>query len=218
MPLAITATTAGEVGCDVLTLLTTRLKDPLNPAGQGLSAADIATLSASVARLQTLLSQAQTQMAALHPSDLQLDARLAPALSSASALLPTVRDGLQSARALLAAPQVLGVGTPANYLIEVLDSTELRPGGGFVGNYGIATLSGGRLTSLHITDTYLLDLGAQANGVRLKFPQAYSWFPIAPYWSLRDSNLDADFPTDARNAEQIYHAEGGTLRCKASSR
>ena len=41
--------------------------------------------------------------------------------------------------------------------LEVLDSTELRPGGGFIGNYGIATFSGGRLTAAHITDTYLLD-------------------------------------------------------------
>jgi hypothetical protein len=39
----------------------------------------------------------------------------------------------------------------------------------------------------------------------------YSWFDIAPTsWSLGDSNLDADFPTNAKNAQQNYKKEGGT--------
>ncbi len=62
-----------------------------------------------------------------------------------------------------------------------------------------------------MTDTYLLDYPYQNSGHYLPFPPAYQWFQEAPTWSLRDSNLDADFPTAARYAEQIYHTEGGTV-------
>ena len=111
-------------------------------------------------------------------------------------------------------PTLLGIGTPAHYLLEIMDSTELRPGGGFIGNYGIATLSGGRLTAAHITDTYLLDRPFELAGHSIPFPSTYQWF--AHYldlssWSLRDSNLDADFATDARYGEMNYEREGGNV-------
>ncbi len=97
-----------------------------------------------------------------------------------------------------------------NYLIEVLDSTELRPGGGFIGNYGIASLSNGRLSAAHITDVDLIDKPFESAGHVLPYPPAYGWFDLAPgSWSFRDSNLDADFPTAARYGEQTYREEGG---------
>lgn len=43
------------------------------------------------------------------------------------------------------------------------------------------------------------------------FPSAYAWFNLASDWGLRDSNLEADFPTDARYAEEIYQREGGKV-------
>src|SRR5262249_36995151 len=106
---------------------------------------------------------------------------------------------------------LLGIRTPANYLIEVLDSSELRPGGGYIGNYGIATFSGGRLTAARITDTNLLDRPYNITGKAILFPSAYKWFDLASNWSFRDSNLDADFPTAARYAEQNYRLEGGKI-------
>jgi hypothetical protein len=88
----------------------------------------------------------------------------------------------------------------------------LRPGGGFIGNYGTATLAGGRLTSTHITDVYLLDDAFYNAGHTIPYPPAYRWFDLAKVsWSLRYSNLDADFPTAARYSEQIYTQEGGTV-------
>jgi hypothetical protein len=212
LPLAITATDAGIEGCTLLSLVESRMHDPLSTTGTGLTSADLATLSAGLRQLQHLFDNAQAEMAQIQPSDLQLDARLGPALATARADLPTISSILSEARAFLAvAPQVLGIGTPTNYLVEMLDSTEIRPGGGFVGNYGTATVSGARLQDLHITDTYLLDDAYQNAGNSIPYPPAYSWFRLASSWSLRDSNLDADFPTAARYAEQIYHTEGGTV-------
>ncbi len=130
--------------------------------------------------------------------------------------MPAVQTWLDTlGRLLPVLPTVLGIGgTPAHYLIEVLDSTELRPGGGFIGNYGIATLSGGRLASAHITDTVLLDHPYEQAGHYVPYPKADIWFRnyLSPQgWSLRDSNLSADFPTTAAYAERAYTTEGGNV-------
>src|SRR5207245_3199268 len=138
----------------------------------------------------------------LEAGDLQFDPHLAKLFTSFRKDVPTLQEWLDSAASLLTvAPALLGVGKPVNYLIEVLDSTELRPTGGFIGNYGIATFSGGRLTSARITDVVLLDHPYALTGQRIPYPPAYSWFPnylAWDSWSFRDSNLDAYFPTAAR--------------------
>lgn len=145
----------------------------------------------------------------LQPADLQVDPRIGKLLTRLHTALPDIRAGLSAVEQFMSVAQaVLGIGTPAKYLHEVLDSTELRPGGGFMGNYGIATLSGGRLTSLHLTDVYLLDMPFVYSGKRVPFPPQYQWSPFVRWkWGLRDSNLDADFPTVARYGEQHYSLE-----------
>src|SRR5262249_49074845 len=147
------------------------------------------------------------------PTDLQLDPRLTKMVATFHKDLPMLQTWLAVAEKLLpVAPTLLGVGTPANYLIEVLDSTELRPGGGFIGNYGIATLSGRRLTEAQITDSNLLDRPYGVTSKYIPYPPAYTWFDLAPgSWSFRDSNLDADFPTAARYGEFTYRQEGGKI-------
>ena len=129
LPLAITATDAGIEGCNLLSLVESRLHDPLSTSGTGLSTTDLATLGAGLVQLRQLLNTAQTELAQVQPSDLQLDARLGPALATARADLPTVNSILSQAQAFLAvAPAVLGIGSPTNYLVEVLDSTRFGPG------------------------------------------------------------------------------------------
>jgi hypothetical protein len=92
-----------------------------------------------------------------------------------------------------------------------MDSSELRPGGGFIGNYGILTLTGGHLSGLHIQDVDLLDKDYRYGKKVIPLPPGYNWFAdTSAKWGFRDSNLDADFPTDARYAEQLYQQEGGT--------
>ncbi len=56
----------------------------------------------------------------------------------------------------------------------------------------------------------LLDSQSAANGSNPSLPPAYRWFvPGSQGWNLRDSNLDADFPTAASYAEQNYISEHG---------
>ncbi len=131
LPLAVTATNAGIEGCSLLALVEARLHNPLETSSQGLTAADMTTIGLGLQRLLTLLDTAQAELGLVQPADLQLDPRLGPALATARADLPTARSALTQAQALLSlAPKVLGIGTPTDYFIEVLDSTEIRPGGG----------------------------------------------------------------------------------------
>jgi hypothetical protein len=212
LPLAIEASQTGMLVCDTLTVLILRLHNPLNTHNQGLTMNDIGTIGQNFLRIRTMVNLISNQVDHLQPGDMQLDPRLAKMVATFRKDIPTLQTWLDMAEQLLpVAPALLGIGTPTNYLIVVLDSTELRPGGGFIGNYGIATFSGARLTGARITDTSLLD---RPNGITSKaipFPPAYKWFHLAASWSFRDSNLDADFPTAARYAEQNYKLEGGEI-------
>ena len=212
LPIAIEASQTGITGCDVLSLIISRLHNPLNAQAQGITMADFTVIETDFQRIKAILTLIVNQVNHLQPSDLQLDPRLGGYLATFQRDIPQLQAWLETIEGLLpVAPLLLGIGPSANYLLEILDSTELRPGGGFIGNYGIATFSGGRLTAAHITDTYLLDKAYDATGHRILFPSAYTWFNLAPSWSLRDSNLDADFPTAARYAEQNYAREGGNI-------
>ncbi len=211
VPLAVEGTQAGVLGCDALSVLISSLKDPLNPKAQGLTSANLTVIDHDFAQIQTLFNTIVGQITSLQPSDLTLDARLGPAVAAFKAKLPQIKQAVQDAQTMLGlAPLLLGVGKPTNYLVEVMDSTELRPGGGFVGNYGILTLSGGRLSGLHIQDVDLLDSSVKYGSQTISIPSTYNWFTTYTRWGFRDSNLDADFPTDARNGEQLYKQEGGT--------
>ena len=213
LPIAIEASQMGTVACDTLDLLIARLQDPLHSQVQGLTMADLAELGKNVHLITATLNRITDQVNRLQPSDLQLDPRLRAFVDTFRRDGPTLQAWLGEAEQLLpVAPSLLGIGAPANYLIEVLDSTELRPGGGFIGNYGIATFSGGRLSAARITDVDLLDRPFEAAGHVIPYPAAYTWFDLAPGgWSFRDSNLDADFPTAARYGELTYKEEGGDV-------
>jgi hypothetical protein len=212
VPFAVTVSQAGVIGCNALMLLAAHLANPLDTAARGIMMPDLTVLDQDVAQLQRLLNTAADQIAQLPPADLQADPRIGPAITTFRTALPGLQLVLQNVQTMLSvAPVLLGIGKPASYLLEQLDSTELRPGGGFIGTYGIATVANGRLANIFMTDVDLLDRPFEFAGGTIPFPPAYRWFPLAPTWSLRDSNLDADFPTAARYAEQIYHIEGGNV-------
>jgi len=212
LPVAIELSEAGFYGCRLLNVLIMRFHDPLNSNNRGLTTADFSVLKADFSQVKTALSLAMNRFEHVPRADWQVVPGLNNSFATFQRAVPLLQMGLAIGGQLLPVlPTLLGIGTPTNYLIEILDSTELRPGGGFLGSYGIATLRGGRLTSAPITDTYLLDNAYQAAGHVIPLPAAYRWFDLVPYWSLRDSNLDADFPTDARYAEELYQREGGKV-------
>jgi uncharacterized protein DUF4012 len=211
IPIAVQGATAGTIVCDALTLLSSKLRNPLDATSQGLSQEDLTTLGKYLDQIQAIFTNVTAQINALTPSDLALDPRLGPGIAQFREQLPKLQQLMQDAKTFLgAAPTILGVGTPSTYLVTVMDSTEIRPGGGFIGNYGTMNISGGRLSDVHITDVDLLDRPFEAAGGFIPKPSQYSFFSLVPAWSFRDANLDSDFPTSAQNSLTNYKKEGGT--------
>lgn len=213
--LALDVSQAGISGCKILAILFARFHDPLNISGSALTLADYTTISSDYQQAQAALNAAMDVAQQLKPGDVSFDARLGKLLQEFQDRIPALRVALAELDQLLPSlPSILGIGTPAHYLVEVLDSSELRPTGGFIGNYGILTLAGGRPLPVHITDVDLLDKPYKFSGRTIPYPPAYHWFTqylASQSWSLRDSNLDADFPTAARYGEQNFEREGGNV-------
>lgn len=212
VPIAMEVARAGIVGCAALNVILSRLHEPFGASG-GLSLGDLATIGNDFHRVEADVNQAIAQINALQPGDVQSDARVGKAIAALHHSLPSVQAVLRQADNLLPAlPALLGVSAPAYYLVELLDSTQLRPGGGVIKDYGYAGFIGGRLSAAYITDAHLLDNSLTHSGRALPLPPAYRWFQLAPNgWNLRDSNLDADFPTAAGYAEQNYTRAGGRV-------
>ncbi|MBA3827139.1 MAG: DUF4012 domain-containing protein, partial [Ktedonobacterales bacterium] len=213
--LAVDMTGAGQ---DLLTVATSTLAPLLNDpfAASTPTGLQATALLAAHARLADA-DAAMRDAAAIAPTitDEGLPAALGPH-GKLGKLLGRVGDIAQLAHAfsilLDDAPALLGVGTPATYLLLAMDRSELRTGGGFIGNYGILTLQDAHLQQTHLQDTYVLDAAYFARTGQQP-PATYPWWPYhgasAVYgWGLRDSNLSPDFPTNARAAMGILNAVG----------
>ncbi len=103
-------------------------------------------------------------------------------------------------------PSALALTEQKTYLILFQNNAELRPGGGFIGSYGLLTMDNGKVKDFSIHDVY--DADGQLKG-HVEPP-----FPIRRYMGtvhlyLRDSNFDVDFSKNAFLAAQMLHLETG---------
>ncbi|MBA2396559.1 MAG: DUF4012 domain-containing protein [Ktedonobacteraceae bacterium] len=112
----------------------------------------------------------------------------------------------------------LGIDSPRAFLVEPMDSSELRATGGFTGQFGDLTLNGSHMGQLKLSNIgkyeeshqdSLPDPTVYPKVVGQVAPDPYSgWWPI-PNFGLRDANLSADFPTSAKIAMDRYAYEFG---------
>jgi hypothetical protein len=214
VPLAVDLSQVGITGCAILETLIAAFHNPLQTKGGGLTQANLNSIDQDFQQVHLLLDKALGEAGQLTTADLSFEPHLAALFASFQHAIPKIQSWMAAISGFLqVAPALLGIGAPVNYLIEVLDSTELRPGGGFIGNYGFATVADGRLLATHITDVDLLDKPFTFAGGKIPLPSQYTWFShfLIHTWSFRDSNLDADFPTSARNGETNYKLEGGKV-------
>jgi hypothetical protein len=105
--------------------------------------------------------------------------------------------------------EVLGFSQPRTYLLLFLNNTELRPGGGFIGEYAVIQVDKGIPHILKVEGTELLDNYAPQDV--LPAPPA----PLAEYvgvkkWGFRDSNWSPDFPSSSVESMKLFRAENGT--------
>jgi hypothetical protein len=112
--------------------------------------------------------------------------------------LKNLQDDLPAILALL------GDKEPHTFLILLQNNAELRPTGGFIGNYMLAETNDGYLTKLNIFDVYSAD--HQLAEVIIP-PEEI--LPVNNRWFLRDSNYSGHFPISAEKVAWFLEKEGG---------
>ncbi len=103
-------------------------------------------------------------------------------------------------------PNLVGMQQQKTYLVLFQNNTELRPGGGFIGSYGLLTLNHASVINFTIHDVY--DADGQLKG-HIEPPFAIRRYLPSVHLYLRDSNFDVDFTKNAYMAAFLLQQETG---------
>ena len=95
---------------------------------------------------------------------------------------------------------------PKKILLLFQNNLELRPGGGFIGAFGIVTILNGKVMSIQTHDVSNFD---ERIPDTVKPPYPMEQTLRISSWKLRDSNYSPDFETNAKKAEEFYRMGGG---------
>ncbi|MBI4973976.1 DUF4012 domain-containing protein [Candidatus Roizmanbacteria bacterium] len=87
-------------------------------------------------------------------------------------------------------PTILAQGGEKKYLLLFANNMELRPGGGFIGSYGILTMKDLTFEGIQVYDVYDADGQLTAH---VKPPDPIRDYLSQPHWFLRDSAFSPDF-------------------------
>lgn len=91
------------------------------------------------------------------------------------------------------------------FLIMLQNEAELRPGGGFLGQYAILKIKNGQVTSTFVEDANLLD---QRISAKIPAPFPFKRMMQIKNWKFRDSNFSPDFPTNVEKAKYFLRLAG----------
>ncbi len=100
--------------------------------------------------------------------------------------------------------EMLGENKEKKYLLLFANNMELRPGGGFLGSFGVLKFYKNTLTDLKIYDIYDADGQLKAH---IEPPAAIRKYLNQPHWFLRDSNFSPDFSENIIKAEFFLEKE-----------
>lgn len=100
--------------------------------------------------------------------------------------------------------EMLGDTKPHTYLVLLQNNAEIRPSGGFIGNYIILETNDGYLTKNEVFDVYSADHQLNEN-----IAPPIEILPVNNRWFLRDSNYSGDFPLSAAKAAWFLEKENG---------
>jgi hypothetical protein len=106
------------------------------------------------------------------------------------------------------APEFAGLGGDHQFLLMFLNNHELRPGGGFIGNYAMLTMKNGDIKSMTTDDSYAVDaLVTGKPDYHVEPPIAMKRFMNLSNWYFRDSNWSPDFRESSRVSVQLMRQE-----------
>lgn len=104
----------------------------------------------------------------------------------------------------------VGMDKPKTYLVLLLNNTEMRPGGGFIGAYAIIKVDKGVPTVVKVEGTEILD------NLGNKDFESIAPAPISKYlkvsrWYFRDSNWSPDFSISSKKSIELYEKQSGQI-------
>ncbi|GBE16935.1 hypothetical protein BMS3Abin15_00759 [bacterium BMS3Abin15] len=99
------------------------------------------------------------------------------------------------------ADYLLKDGKERTFLVLLQNNMELRPGGGYIGTFGILKIENGRVKEIQTHD--LSNFDARIPNIE-KPPYPMEETLSIKYWKLRDSNYSPDFIENAKKAEYFY--------------
>lgn len=103
-------------------------------------------------------------------------------------------------------PELLGFDGKKQYLLLFQNNMELRPGGGFIGSYGVTSVENGVFEKLQVFDVYDADGKLKEH---IDAPFGLRRYLGATHWYLRDSNFNVDFAKNAEQARLFLKLETG---------
>jgi hypothetical protein len=103
-------------------------------------------------------------------------------------------------------PKILGFEKKQKYLLLFQNNMELRPGGGFIGSYGIVSVEHGRFSKIDIHDVYDADGKLKTH---VEPPYALRRYAGVSHAFLRDSNFGVDYTANALSSMDILRRATG---------
>jgi len=107
-------------------------------------------------------------------------------------------------------PAYAGLQESSTNLLLFLNNDEIRPGGGFIGSYGVLEVDGGDIEHMETADVYTLD-NAVAEQVVAEPPTPLKEYNAATQWFFRDSNWSPDFSLSTQKGIELFLQEAGYL-------
>jgi len=89
-----------------------------------------------------------------------------------------------------------------HYLVLLQNDMELRPGGGFLGQYATIEIKNARVVHWDVRDANHLDKEIKSD---IPAPPSFARWLNVTTMKFRDSNWDLDFPTNAERAMHLYN-------------
>lgn len=175
-----------------------------------LTVSDMSNIEGTMLHALYYVQDIKAQMSQVSLSQLPISAKQQQEIASAMTLLPKAENYLEQGQGMIGIVSwLLGVGQTRRFLVQTMDRAELRPGGGFTGQYGVLSIQDGRLAPFTLQDVTELDYNGNGAELNRQAPPGYtSWMNFGNF-GLRDANLSGDFPTTARIAMQVFQDEGG---------
>jgi hypothetical protein len=169
--------------------------------------------------VQTGLAKVRADLDTAQKAAAKVDAKVLPAGQQATFL--KARASIDSAvpgfaefeRLVPVLTDVLGGNGVRKYLVEQVNPAELRAGGGFIGTYSLLQADHGSLNVIQSGDAYDLVNPRPNPGQPGFIPQPTPYREIIPQisWSLVDSNIYPDFPSNAAAAENFVQPRIGNV-------